>query len=152
MPRKILKTDVDPARSAQMALVRGKDTKPEMVVRRLVHGMGYRFRLHRRDLPGKPDIVLPRFRKAIEVRGCFWHRHPDPACGRARIPKTRQDFWIPKLEGNALRDAENERRLRAMGWDLLVIWECQTTPTRRRELAEIIRAFLSVQEVLEGVR
>jgi DNA mismatch endonuclease (patch repair protein) len=135
-----------------MALVRGKDTKPEMVVRRLVHGMGYRFRLHRKDLPGKPDIVLPRLRKAIEIRGCFWHRHPDPACSRARIPKTRQDFWIPKLEGNARRDTENERLLRALGWDLLVIWECQTTPTRRQELVGTLHEFLSGQEIFEGVR
>jgi DNA mismatch endonuclease (patch repair protein) len=125
-----------------MALVRGKDTKPELVVRRLIHGLGYRFRLHRKDLPGKPDIVLPRLRKAIEVRGCFWHRHPDPACTRARIPKSRQDFWIPKLEGNARRDADNERALRALGWDLLVVWECETVPTRRDELTAAVRQFL----------
>ncbi len=126
-----------------MALVRGKDTKPEMVVRRLVHGMGYRFRLHRKDLPGKPDIVLPRLRKAIEVRGCFWHRHTDPACTRARIPKTRQDFWIPKLEGNAARDAANEEALRALGWDLLVVWECETVPRRRDELMAALRQFVT---------
>lgn len=133
---------VDPARSAQMALIRGKDTKPEIVVRRLVHGLGFRFRLHRKDLPGKPDIVLPRLRKAIEVRGCFWHRHPDPACSRARIPKSRQDFWIPKLEGNARRDVENERKLRAFGWDLLVIWECETVPSRCDELIRRLQDFL----------
>jgi DNA mismatch endonuclease (patch repair protein) len=132
----------DPARSAQMALIRGRDTKPEIVVRRLVHGLGFRFRLHRKDLPGKPDIVLPRLRKAIEVRGCFWHRHPDPACSRARIPKSRQDFWIPKLEGNARRDVENERKLRALGWDLLVIWECETVPSRRDELIRRLQDFL----------
>jgi DNA mismatch endonuclease (patch repair protein) len=132
----------DPARSAQMALVRGKDTKPEIVVRHLVHGLGFRYRLHRRDLPGKPDIVLPRLRKIIEVRGCFWHRHPDPACTRARIPKTRQEFWIPKLEGNARRDVENERALSALGWDLLVVWECETVPSRRDELTGRLQAFL----------
>lgn len=132
----------DPARSAQMALVRGKDTKPEIAVRRLVHGMGYRFRLHRKDLPGKPDIVLPRLRKAIEVRGCFWHRHSDPSCTRARIPKTRQDFWVPKLEGNARRDAENEKTLQALGWSLLVVWECETVPSRRDELTVRLATFL----------
>jgi DNA mismatch endonuclease (patch repair protein) len=126
-----------------MARVGQKDTKPEMIVRRLVHGMGYRFRLHRKDLPGSPDIVLPRLRKVIEVRGCFWHRHPDPSCTRARIPKSRQDFWIPKLERNARRDAENERQLWALGWAVLVVWECETPPTVLRELEEKLRSFLS---------
>ncbi|MEX0627760.1 MAG: very short patch repair endonuclease, partial [Cucumibacter sp.] len=102
-----------------MALVRSKDTSPELVVRRLVHAMGYRFRLHRKDLPGKPDIVLPSLRKVIEVRGCFWHRHRDPTCPLARLPKSRQGFWIPKLEGNAHRDQANARALRDLGWDLL---------------------------------
>lgn len=132
----------DPARSAQMALVKGKDTKPEMVVRRLVHALGYRFRLHRKDLPGKPDIVLPRLRKAIEVRGCFWHQHPDPSCWRSRLPKTRSEFWVPKLEGNVTRDHVNEAALRELGWDLLVIWECETGPARRIELVQRLRAFL----------
>jgi DNA mismatch endonuclease (patch repair protein) len=133
---------VDPARSAQMARVRGKDTKPEMVVRRLVHAMGYRYRLHRKDLPGKPDLVFPRLRKIIQVHGCFWHQHPDPACRRARIPKTRREFWVPKLEGNARRDIENERALRELGWDVLVVWECETAPSRREELARKLEEFL----------
>ena len=133
---------VDPARSAQMARVRGKDTKPEMVVRRLVHAMGYRYRLHRKDLPGKPDLVFPRLRKIIQVHGCFWHQHPDPACRRARIPKSRREFWVPKLEGNARRDIENERALRELGWDVLVVWECETTPSRREELAGKLEEFL----------
>ena len=133
---------VDPARSAQMARVRGKDTKPEMVVRRLVHAMGYRYRLHRKDLPGKPDLVFPRLRKIIQVHGCFWHQHPDPACRRARIPKSRREFWGPKLEGNARRDIENERALRELGWDVLVVWECETTPSRREELAGKLEEFL----------
>ncbi|RDE07807.1 DNA mismatch endonuclease Vsr [Pelagibacterium lacus] len=135
--------NTSPHRSWTMARVGQKDTKPEMVVRRLVHGMGYRFRLHRKDLPGSPDIVLPGLRKVIEVRGCFWHRHPDPSCGRARVPKTRQDFWIPKLERNAQRDAENERQLRALGWDLMVVWECQTTPQHRQYLEAALQGFLS---------
>lgn len=133
---------VDPARSAQMARVRGKDTKPEMVVRRLVHAMGYRYRLHRKDLPGKPDLVFPGLRKIIQVNGCFWHQHPDPACRRARIPKTRREFWVPKLEGNARRDIENERALRKLGWDVLVVWECETIPSRREELAGKLEEFL----------
>ncbi|WP_343225592.1 very short patch repair endonuclease [Oricola nitratireducens] len=133
---------VDPARSAQMARVRGKDTKPEMVVRRLVHAMGYRYRLHRKDLPGKPDLVFPRLRKIIQVHGCFWHQHPDPACRRARIPKTRREFWVPKLEGNARRDIENERALQKLGWDVLVVWECETTPSRREELVWKLEEFL----------
>ena len=109
-------------RSERMSRVRGKDTKPELIVRRLLHGLGYRYRLHARDLPGKPDIVFRGRRKAIYVHGCFWHRHPDPACKLARLPKTRQDFWVPKLEGNRQRDIENQRRLTEMGWEVLVVW------------------------------
>jgi DNA mismatch endonuclease (patch repair protein) len=112
-------------RSERMGRVRGKDTKPEMVVRRLVHGMGYRYRLHRRDLPGRPDLVFPRFRKVIFVHGCFWHRHPDPECKLARLPKSRLDFWLPKLEGNRRRDEANQAALLALGWHFLVIWECE---------------------------
>ena len=142
MAPKPLTAEVDPARSAQMALVKGKDTKPEMVVRRLVHALGYRFRLHRNDLPGKPDIVVPRLWKAIEVRGCFWHQHPDPTCWRARVPKLRQEFWLPKLEGNAARDHANKIALQDLGWDILVVWECETTLARRQELEERVKAFL----------
>jgi len=108
-----------------MGRVRGKDTKPELVVRRLLHGLGYRYRLHRRDLPGAPDIVFGRLRKVIFVHGCFWHRHPDSHCPLARLPKSRLDFWVPKLEGNLRRDEDNQRRLVALGWDVLVVWECQ---------------------------
>ncbi|MBX9461364.1 MAG: DNA mismatch endonuclease Vsr [Aquamicrobium sp.] len=132
----------DPVRSAQMALVRDKDTKPEMVVRRLVHSFGYRFRLHRNDLPGKPDIVLPRHRIAIEVRGCFWHQHPDPSCWRSRLPKTRPEFWLPKLTGNVARDRTNEAALKNLGWELLVVWECETVPTRRKKLKQQLWEFL----------
>lgn len=108
-----------------MARVRGRDTKPEMLVRRLAHRMGYRFRLHRRDLPGCPDLVFPSRRKVIFVHGCFWHRHPDEACRLARLPKSRLDFWGPKLETNRKRDEENLARLADQGWASLVIWECQ---------------------------
>lgn len=112
-------------RSERMSRIGGKDTKPELLVRRLVHHLGYRFRLHRRDLPGTPDLVFPSRRKVILVHGCFWHRHPDPACKLARIPKSRQEFWIPKLESNRRRDAENWRRMQEMGWETMVIWECE---------------------------
>lgn len=125
-----------------MALVRSKDTKPEMVVRRLVHALGYRFGLHRKDLPGKPDLVLPRLRKAIEVRGCFWHQHSDEACRRARLPKTRHEFWVPKLERDAARDRLNEVALADAGWDLLIVWECETVPSRREDLTSRLVAFL----------
>ncbi|WP_245435514.1 very short patch repair endonuclease [Microvirga calopogonii] len=139
MPRQ---PDVDPARSRQMSLVRNRDTKPEMVVRRLVHSMGFRYRLHRRDLPGKPDLVFPGRRKVIFVHGCFWHRHPDPTCWRARLPKSRPEFWIPKLEGNAARDERDIAALEADGWQVLVIWECQTTPRQRDDLRRRIAEFL----------
>lgn len=145
MARRTPTIEVDPARSRQMALIRGKDTMPEMLVRRLVHGMGYRYRLHRRDLPGKPDIALGRLKKAIEIRGCFWHRHPDPKCTRARLPKTRRDYWLPKLENNARRDAVNEAALRELGWDVLVVWECECVRSRRDELVSRLRHFLSNQ-------
>jgi DNA mismatch endonuclease (patch repair protein) len=117
-------------RSERMARVRAKNTKPEMMVRRLVHGMGYRYRLHRRDLPGCPDLVFPRLRKAVFVHGCFWHRHPDPECKLARLPKSRLDFWLPKLEGNRRRDEANQAALLALGWRFLVIWECEIKKTQ----------------------
>lgn len=112
-------------RSERMGRVRGVDTKPEMAVRRLVHAMGYRYRLHAGELPGKPDIVFRPRKKAIFVHGCFWHRHPDPECALARLPKSRREFWVPKLEGNRDRDIRNQRKLTAMGWKFLVIWECR---------------------------
>jgi len=123
-----------------MSRVRGRDTKPELLVRRLVHGMGYRYRLHRHDLPGKPDLTFPARRKVIFVHGCFWHRHPDPACPLARLPKSRLDFWRPKLETNRKRDGRNIVLLAELGWDVLVIWECQTK--NRAELKARIGEFL----------
>ncbi len=117
---------VDANRSAQMAKVRGRDTKPEMRVRRALHAGGLRFRLQIRDLPGRPDIVFRSRRIAVFVHGCFWHRHDDPNCKLARLPKTRLEFWLPKLEGNRQRDERNEAALKSAGWKPLVIWECQT--------------------------
>lgn len=113
-------------RSERMSRVRGKDTKPEMIVRRLVHSMGYRYRLHRRDLPGTPDLVFPRLKKVIFVHGCFWHRHPDPNCKLARMPKSRLSFWKPKLEGNRERDLRHQKELAKLGWNVLILWECET--------------------------
>jgi len=128
-------------RSARMALVRAKDTKPELLVRSLVHGMGYRYRLHRRDLPGTPDLVFPGRSKVIFIHGCFWHRHA--RCALARLPKSRVDFWLPKLTANAKRDARNMRALRQRGWSVLTIWECQLSDVAK--LANRIRRFLDAQ-------
>ncbi|MBZ0270292.1 very short patch repair endonuclease [bacterium] len=113
-------------RSERMGRVKHKDSKPEMRVRRIVHSLGYRYRLHRASLPGKPDLVFCRRRKVIFVHGCFWHRHL--GCPRTRFPKSpeRADFWREKLTGNEKRDAEIQLRLRNMGWDVLVIWECES--------------------------
>ena len=130
-------------RSARMALIRAKDTKPELLVRRLVHGLGYRYRLHRRDLPGTPDLVFPSRRSVIRIHGCFWHRHRHKWCALARLPKSRLGFWGPKLEGNAARDARNARALRRLGWRVMTIWECQLRNETR--LARRIRGFLDAK-------
>ena len=106
-----------------MALVRSKGMKPEMKVRRLLHGLGYRYRLHRADLPGRPDLVFPSRRKVVFVNGCFWHRHDD--CARVRIPATNRDYWLAKLERNHARDAKNTALLAEQGWEALTVWECQ---------------------------
>lgn len=106
-----------------MRAIKSKNTKPEMAVRRLVHGMGYRYRLHRKDLPGKPDLTFGPRNKAIFVHGCFWHQHP--GCRDARMPAKRLDYWEPKLTANVVRDARNLRLLRRLGWSVAVVWECQ---------------------------
>lgn len=128
--------DVSPAGSAKrealstgqacshiMRAIRKKDTKPELIVRRLLHAMGYRFRLHRRDLPGTPDIVLPRYRAVIQVHGCFWHQHA--GCRHANLPRSRTSYWWPKLARNVQRDARAEQALHALGWRVLILWECE---------------------------
>lgn len=129
------------ARSRLMASIRGKDTKPEMAVRRLLHAMGYRFRLHRRDLPGTPDIVLPGRRAVIFVHGCFWHRHE--GCKLAAVPATRREFWEAKITGNKARDRRAVAQLRRERWRVAVVWECQTRrftglDTRLRRFLEAI--------------
>lgn len=110
-------------RSAMMARVKGRNTKPELAVRSALFADGFRFRLHRADLPGRPDIILPRYRQAVFVHGCFWHSHDCPK-GRQR-PSSNVVFWAKKLDGNAERDQRNYAALMAAGWDVLVIWECQ---------------------------
>lgn len=125
-------------RSMRMSLIRSRDTKPEVLVRRLLHSLGYRYRLHRRDLPGTPDLVFPSRRAVLFVHGCFWHRHAD--CKLARLPKSRLDFWVPKLQANKERDARKIEELRAAGWRVGVVWECQLAD--REALTRRLRAFL----------
>lgn len=110
-------------RSERMSRVRSRDTRPEMTVRRLIHSLGYRYRLHRRDLPGSPDLVFPGRRKVIFVHGCFWHRHP--GCRNCRMPKSKLEFWKPKLTANRKRDLANQRNLLKEGWGVFIIWECE---------------------------
>ena len=124
-----------------MSGIRGKNTKPEILIRRALFSAGFRFRLHRRDLPGVPDVVLPGHKVALFVHGCFWHRHA--GCALARLPKSRLDFWLPKLTANAERDARNLRALRRLGWGVMTIWECQARDTAR--LANRIRRFLDAE-------
>lgn len=125
-------------RSANMRAVRGKNTKSEMIVRRLVHSMGYRYRLHCRELPGRPDLVFRSRRKVIFVHGCFWHQHE--GCSRAGRPQSNVGFWILKLDGNAARDAEQLKALRKNGWRVLIVWECETKDEGR--LISRLRRFL----------
>ncbi|HDO52849.1 MAG TPA: DNA mismatch endonuclease Vsr [Rhizobiales bacterium] len=113
-------------RSANMTRIRSKDTKPELLVRHLVHSLGYRYRLHRKDLPGKPDLVFGPRKKVIFVHGCFWHLHPDPNCVDARMPKSNTDYWKPKLERNVERDMLHIAALADAGWKVLTIWQCET--------------------------
>jgi DNA mismatch endonuclease, patch repair protein len=108
-----------------MRRIRSKGMKPEMAVRRVVHGMGYRYRLHATSLPGKPDLAFPSRRKAIFVHGCFWHQHADRRCKITRRPKSNQAYWRPKLQRNVERDARHQAELREQSWEVFVIWECQ---------------------------
>lgn len=109
-----------------MAAIKSKGMKPEMTVRKVCHAMGYRFRLHRKDLPGNPDLVFPGRRKIVFVHGCFWHQHSDPECPLAHKPRSNMDYWGPKLERTRKRDAGNLTALESLGWKVLVLWECET--------------------------
>jgi DNA mismatch endonuclease, patch repair protein len=112
-----------------MRLVRSRDTKPEIKVRSLLHNLGFRFRLQRKDLPGKPDIVLPKHNTVIFVHGCFWHRHK--GCKEASMPATHKDYWIPKFNKTVERDKRNQKELRRLGWNIVTLWECQIKDTNR---------------------
>lgn len=127
-------------RSKNMSAIKSKDTKPEMIVRRLVHGLGYRYRLHRKDLPGKPDLVFGPRRKVIFVHGCFWHQHGRAECLDGRLPKSNTEYWNEKLARNIERDRENKIRLKEAGWKELTIWECATS--ERDSLEVKITQFL----------
>ena len=131
-------------RSQRMRLIRSKNTTPELQVRRMIHALGFRYSLHRKDLPGKPDIVCSRLNCVIFVHGCFWHRHAASRCRLARLPKSRLDFWLPKLESNRLRDQKNLRGVRSRGWKILVVWECELRDKERIE--NKIRRFLEVSD------
>ncbi len=129
-------------RSHRMSLVRGKDTKPELTVRRIVFSLGFRYHLHVHALPGCPDLVFPRLRRVILVHGCFWHQHK---CKMGnRMPKSRLRFWRPKLEGNRLRDIRQRRALRALGWQVLTVWECQISTMKIGRLRVRLNRFLSL--------
>lgn len=123
-------------RSRNMRAVRDKDTKPELAVRRAAHGLGLRFRLFRRDLPGKPDLTFPKWRAVIFVNGCFWHQHRD--CHKAALPKSNVEFWKSKLSENILRDRRNRIELERRGWRVFVVWECDV---KRSDAVDIIRGL-----------
>ena len=114
---------VSEQRSRNMSAIKSKNTKPEIKVRKVLHSMGYRFRLHRKDLPGSPDIVLPKYKTVIFVHGCFWHRHEN--CKYASTPKTRQEFWEAKFRENINRDKLKQENLSSKGWKIIVVWECE---------------------------
>lgn len=128
-------------RSENMRRIKSKGMKPEMAVRRLVHGLGYRYRLHRKELPGKPDLVFGPRRKVIFVHGCFWHGHAHDGCLDGRRPKSNTDYWNEKLARNKKRDADRVAALKAAGWGVLTIWECETRDLRRIE--KRVRRFLA---------
>jgi DNA mismatch endonuclease, patch repair protein len=131
-----------------MAAVKSKDTTPEMVVRRMVHGLGFRYRLHVKELPGTPDLVLPRLGKIVVVNGCFWHGH---ACGACRMPEARRAYWVEKIGRNAERDRRTQRRLRRLGWKVLVVWECETKSRgQERLLTKLLRFLRHSQDAALG--
>lgn len=130
--------EISAARSKNMAAIRGRNTTPELRVRSLLHRLGYRFRLHLGDLPGSPDVVLPKYRTVVFVHGCFWHRHP--GCRYATTPRNRAEFWERKFEQNVERDRRQQEQLIAMGWRVMVVWECE------------LRDFPSLMTRLERIR
>lgn len=130
-------------RSWNMGRIKSKDTSPEKIVRSLLHKMGYRFRLHRKNLPGKPDIVLTKYKAVIEVRGCFWHRHKN--CKETTTPKSNTEFWLEKFRKNVERDKKNKLKLKELGWKVIVIWECETK--NKQEIVDMLKRINSVNPV-----
>lgn len=118
-------------RSFNMSQIKGKDTKPEIVVRKYLHSNGFRYRLHSKELPGKPDIVLKKYKKVIQVQGCFWHKHE--GCKYFVVPKTRTEWWLKKINRTAKGDLDNNERLTELGWEVITIWECELKPDKREE-------------------
>ncbi len=129
---------VSEQRSRNMSAIKSKNTKPEIAVRKLLHSMGYRFRLHKKDLPGSPDIVLPKYKTVIFVHGCFWHRHQN--CKYASNPKTRREFWEKKFKENIERDKKTQEKLKNLGWKTNIVWECEV---KNREIL-----ILKLEEIL----
>lgn len=124
-----------------MGKIGPKDSKPEIIVRKLVHNLGYRFRLHRKDLPGKPDLVFPRHKKVIFVHGCFWHGHKK--CRRAGLPLSNKEFWESKIFRNVKRDRLNYNKLKKLGWNYLVIWQCEIKESNKKILRDKIESFFN---------
>jgi DNA mismatch endonuclease (patch repair protein) len=127
-------------RSQIMSKISGKNTKPEIIIRKISHSLGYRFRLHKKDLPGKPDIVFPKYKKLIFVNGCFWHGHKN--CKRSKLPTTNKKFWKEKIEGNKKKDQSNYYHIKKLGWDYLIIWQCVIKISNRNKLEKKIQKFL----------
>jgi len=144
IPRRNRLTDIlsPEERSKRMSLIRGTGSAPEIKLRRLVHGMGFRYRLHVRELPGKPDLVFPSRHAIIFMHGCFWHRHS--GCKLARLPKSKLEFWKPKLDANKKRDISNQRQLKDLGWRVLVVWEC--------EMVDAERVSINVRNFLDSIK
>jgi DNA mismatch endonuclease (patch repair protein) len=136
-------------RSENMRRIKGKGTKPERIVRQLAHRLGYRYRLHRRDLPGKPDLVFPGRSKIIFVHGCFWHQHRNDGCRHGRLPASKREYWATKLAKNVARDDRSNAELAAQGWDVLVIWECELR--NRASLADRLVSFLGPPRLTDGL-
>ena len=129
-------------RSENMRRIKNKDTKPEMIVRRLIHGMGFRYRLHNKNLPGKPDLTFNKKKKVILMHGCFWHRHK--GCKNARRPKTNIHYWDKKFKVTKIRDSENQAKLKNLGWDYLIIWECQLRDLESTK--KLVKQFLENEQ------
>lgn len=142
MTKEVFFEDVSEQTRKVMKGNRGKGTRPEVILRRILRGMGYRYRLNHKDLPGSPDIAFVGRKRAIFLHGCFWHAHDDPTCKLARRPKTRKDFWEKKFERNRARDARSEAALRAMGWQVMVVWECrlQSVDDLKGELSQFLES------------